>query len=48
VFQEEGGLRDGVGMQHLSSITGDRRTSVAVRWVRHRPWLRKVYARRSK
>ena len=45
-------LRDAVGMQHLSSITGDRRTSVsgraAVRWARHRHWLRKVYARSSK
>ena len=50
--KEEGGLRDAVGMQHLSSITGDKRTSVsgrvAVRWVWHRHWLRKVYARRSK
>ena len=50
-FWRRSGLHDAVGMQHLSSITGDRRASVsgraAVRWTRHRHWLRKVYVRRS-
>jgi hypothetical protein len=51
-FRSRGGRHDAVGMQHLSSITGDSSTSVsgraAVRWARHRHWLREVYACRSK